>query len=79
MSKYEQVYLNEPFPQETGKNALELACCDCGLVHNISIKVINKNMVELTFNVDKRKTAACRRHWGIEGSATVVFRRKKHA
>lgn len=72
MGKYDQVVIDEPFTVKTGKNVLDLACCDCGLVHEVDIKIVGKH-VQLTFRVNKRKSAACRRHWGIEGGATVEF------
>jgi hypothetical protein len=68
---YDQIYFNKPFTVVAGKKTLDVACCDCGLVHEVSVKVLSKNRVQLFYNVNKRKTAACRRHWGIEGGASI--------
>ena len=75
MPGYDQVISGEPFIVKTGKDVLHLCCCDCGLIHRVSIKIVGK-AVSLTFKEDKRMTAQFRRHHGIEGIATVSFERK---
>ncbi len=69
MKGYEQVIMGVPFTVKTGKGTLHLRCCDCGLVHVVDLKIV-KNKIQMIFRVDNRKTAAVRRHNGIEGSAT---------
>ena len=54
--QYDQVYEDIPFEIKTGKNCLDLACCDCGLVHKIGINVVKNNKIRMTFNVDSRET-----------------------
>ncbi len=76
MNGYDQVFFNTPFVIKTGKDSLHLCCCDCGLIHQVGVRVINNRAVELSFKEDKRRTAQFRRHHGIEGSSTVVFGRK---
>jgi hypothetical protein len=57
-SKYEQVYDDEWW--EAGKPTF-VACCDCGLVHEVGIRR-RKGRYELMFKRDNRRTAAHRRH-----------------
>ena len=40
---YEQVYDNEPFEQTFGVS-WKLACCHCGLVHDVKIESLGKNL-----------------------------------
>lgn len=57
-SRYEQVWSGEwePLPK-----SWDLACCDCGLVHGITVRVRNgKPQIRMTVN--HRATAAYRRH-----------------
>jgi hypothetical protein len=79
MQGYDQIYVDEPFIIKVGKDGLHLACCDCGLIHRVSVKIVSKAAVALTFKEDKRMTAQFRRHHGIEGNATAIFKRKKNA
>jgi hypothetical protein len=37
-----------------------LACCTCGLVHNVNFRV-RKGQVEMQFQINRRATAAMRR------------------
>lgn len=54
--KYEQIIEGIPFNLKTGKKALEIACCDCGLVHVVDIEVIDMKNIRLTFRKDERAT-----------------------
>ena len=72
-SKYEQLVEGEPFVVSVGRYVLDMACCDCGLVHRVTVKILSPRRVALTYIMDSRKTAAYRRHHGIDGSATVRF------
>jgi hypothetical protein len=57
VSKYEQVFDDEWFAMP---KTLDLACCDCGLVHRVRLRV-RKGRLEVCFTRDNRKTAAMRR------------------
>ena len=41
---------------------LELACCDCGLVHFIKLDVTDDSRVQIAFKKNRRATAQLRRH-----------------
>lgn len=41
---------------------LELACCDCGLVHFIKLGIVEDGKVMIAFKSNKRATAQLRRH-----------------
>jgi hypothetical protein len=45
-------------------NILYFACCDCGLVHRIEFKKINR-LVKMKMFRENRRTAAYRREHGI--------------
>lgn len=48
---------------DTSKNELlELACCDCSLVHFIKLDIIGGVKVQIAFKKNKRATAQLRRH-----------------
>jgi hypothetical protein len=71
-SEYEQLISGEWFAYD---NALDIACCHCGLVHRLSIDFKNRR-VRL---VEKaRSTAALRRHHEFP-CKPAVKRRKKSA
>ena len=57
-SRYEQVWDGEWFWMP---KTLDLACCACGLVHNVKFRV-RKGRLEACFTTDNRKTAQLRRH-----------------
>jgi len=43
----------------------DVACCDCGLIHCIKVRIISDTEVTITFKERKRATAQLRRHnWG---------------
>lgn len=60
-SEYEQVYDNVSFEIKPGKNNLHLMCCDCSLIHIISIEMTKNKKIKLTLNRDNRATAQARR------------------
>jgi|WetSurSiteA1Bulk_404760.scaffolds.fasta_scaffold04664_5 uncharacterized Zn finger protein len=39
-----------------------LACCDCGLVHELKITILKNNKVKLVFERDERRTSQFRRY-----------------
>jgi uncharacterized Zn finger protein len=43
-----------------------LACCDCGLVHDIKISILKDKKIKLVFNRDDRRTAQIRRYGKTE-------------
>lgn len=55
-SEYEQLVSGQWFAYDT---KLDIACCDCGLVHRVSIDWKNKR---LRLVERRRATAALRRH-----------------
>ena len=57
-SRYKQVWsgLWDDLPKEWS-----LACCDCGLTHNIEVRV-KDGKPQIRMTVDKRATAAYRRY-----------------
>ena len=58
MSNYIQAHDGDWFRPQ--RKDFKLACCDCGLVHTINFRIINRH-IELQFIRDKRSTAAVRR------------------
>lgn len=65
MSKgYVQIYDGEWFrPVSRG---FQEQCCDCGLVHVVDFRKTKDGKIEFRARVDKRKTAAVRRHFKFE-------------
>lgn len=62
-SEYEQLYDNEPFEVKSGENTLRLACCDCSLVHDISVKIPKTGRkIILTINRNNKATAKLRKN-----------------
>lgn len=62
-SIYDDVQDNEPIEVKTGKNTLRLMCCDCCLVHDISVKVPKTgNKIIITVNRNNRATSQARRY-----------------
>ena len=61
MTKYDQVFCEEPHIYEIGELHF-LACCDCGLVHGIKFTVKNKKEIEVTTFDANRSTGQMRRH-----------------
>ncbi len=62
MSEYEFVTGDWELPAQRN---FKLACCDCGLVHTIDFRVVNKE-VEWKINRDNRATGQIRRHMNKE-------------
>lgn len=60
MSKYESVKNDESFVIIPKKEVLVLACCDCGLVHNIRFTV-KKEKLHITMDRNNRATGQYRR------------------
>ena len=44
------------------KKTLSLACCDCGLVHRMTLAIAGDGKIIIIFGDDKRATAQLRRH-----------------
>lgn len=61
-SKYKQIYSGE---WEPWTRDVDLACCDCSLVHNIRSR-IRGGEFQMQFTANKRATAALRRHHKIK-------------
>ncbi len=57
MSKYEQVYNGDWYDLPRRHY---IACCDCGLVHEVKIRV-HKGKPQIQLNRDNRRTAGVRR------------------
>lgn len=59
MSVYEQTYSDEWFhvPRDVG---VDVACCDCSLVHNIRVRE-RHGRIQIRMDRSDRKTAALRR------------------
>lgn len=51
-----QLYDGDAWEINTKKDILRFSCCDCGLVHDIPIIIVDKKMVKLGFFVNKRST-----------------------
>lgn len=58
--EYEQVYDGEPFTQPLGKN-WKLACCHCGLVHEVKIEMAGAAHVKLTVRQNAAATKRLRK------------------
>lgn len=58
--KYPQVYDNEW--QSPIHRGYKMACCDCGLVHELDFKIYKKKHVLLRARRNNRSTANIRRH-----------------
>lgn len=48
-----------------------LACCGCGLVHNVNFRVRNKQS-ELQFQINRRATSAMRRGKKYKAIAAII-------
>lgn len=61
-SKYEQVYNDEwfTFGDGSSKRRMKIACCDCGLVHQHRIRVVNGE-IRMQINRMPRETGGRRR------------------
>ncbi len=53
----------------------KMACCDCGLVHNIDFR-INNNKAEFRVRRNNRSTAMIRRHMGWTLHKDGIWRAK---
>lgn len=60
----------------------KIGCCDCGLVHKVSQRVVN-GLLFMTMEIDKRATAACRRETrkrlGVEDASRYKNGKKEKA
>ncbi len=61
MSKYQQLYDGDKIVLNPQKTPLCLACCDCGLVHDITFVVAHRQKLAMKLARNNRKTAAYRR------------------
>jgi hypothetical protein len=61
MDSYEQVYDEEWYPLQKYN---VIGCCDCGLVHEIKIRV-HKEKLQIQWNRLNRQTASRRRWCGL--------------
>ena len=43
------------------RSGIDIACCDCDLVHSLYSRVGPKGRVEVRFDIEPRKTAALRK------------------
>jgi hypothetical protein len=57
--RYEQLY-DDTWFAVSRRDGFMLACCDCGLVHRVSVR-LRKGHIELRFAPDARCTASHRR------------------
>ena len=60
--KYPKLLDNKACNINPKTETLEIACCDCGLVHYIQVIVINDEEVAVAFKKNKRATAQLRRY-----------------
>jgi hypothetical protein len=60
-SKYKQFQDHQEIEVAPGVG-LNFACCDCGLVHDLQVRLEN-GKIFVSFTRDNRKTAALRRHY----------------
>ena len=56
MGKYAQA------PNEQGHDHIKFRCCDCGLVHKMSLKVAQDGSIAMAISRDNRATSASRRY-----------------
>lgn len=63
MKKFERVESDEEIEVDLSKG-LNFACCDCALVHEMSVRIEGAK-VFVSFRRNNRKTSALRRHHGI--------------
>lgn len=60
---YKDDYKTEIYPN---KQILRFQCCDCGLVHDISLKAERDNPIIVRMVVNNRATGQIRRHRQIK-------------
>jgi nitroimidazol reductase NimA-like FMN-containing flavoprotein (pyridoxamine 5'-phosphate oxidase superfamily) len=61
MSKFHRITDGEAFEVDLKDDCLRLACCDCGLVHDIMLRV-RGGKIQLLFIQVPRSTSQLRRH-----------------
>ena len=71
-TRYQQVWSGQ---WETLPRDWDLACCDCGMVHRIRIRV-RRGHPEIQFTNENRKTAAVRRQMKVRKEG--LYRAKNH-
>ncbi|KKK89007.1 hypothetical protein LCGC14_2737420 [marine sediment metagenome] len=64
---YPLIESGEAFILNPQKEAMGLACCDCGLVHRVEIRVAHRQKVTLRFYRLARETAQHRRQKRARG------------
>ena len=68
MSRYPKLYDGEVFLIDTAEETLRLACCDCGLVHDVVVRVVVDEdpqpggVVGMALYRNNRSTGQLRRH-----------------
>ena len=62
MSKHKSQYVQviDGEWEDVPRGKWHLACCDCGLVHEVKMRVVGKKL-QMRLRRDERKTAALRR------------------
>ena len=59
LENHRTIINNDEWITISGKD-FGLICCDCGLAHRCTIKIINKNTIKLRANRDERATQILR-------------------
>jgi len=54
----------------------KMACCDCGLVHNLQFRVTDDGRAEFRVQRNNRATGQMRRHMISPGNELVLHKRK---
>ena len=60
-SRYQQLYGGDTIVLNPQKSPLCFACCDCGLVHDVTFAVGHRQKLTIKMRRNNRKTAAYRR------------------
>lgn len=60
--KYKQQYDDDTLEFDPKGDIWKIACCDCGLVHEIALAVEDNGNIGVAIKSDKRATAQKRRH-----------------
>lgn len=61
--KYEQVYDGQWW--KIDGRSLKMMCCDCNLVHDISIRVNPDNTMSMRYDVNRPATRRARKRYGV--------------
>lgn len=65
-SSYKQMKSGEPYVFNPQKGMLRIACCDCGLVHDVYYKVSHRQKITRQYWRNERATGQIRRYKGIK-------------